>query len=475
MSSANKIDAILAAWKLTLATRAADAAIFSPRGEVLRTFGDIGSEANTLAEKLARIPPGSVVAIQIGNSEHWPALLLACRLRALVPLPLGGHMGKAEREAVFAACGVAALVELRDGGLTISEFQSAPRAKPPAECDFLKLTSGTTAAPRAIRFRSGQLVADCDNICETMGIGADDVNFGVIPFSHSYGFSSLLTPLLCRGVPLVASGDPLPHAILADLARSGATVFPGMPVFFQTFAGIENIPALPRLRLCISAGAPLAKNAAARFTEKFGLKIHVFYGSSECGGICYDASDFREYEEGFVGTAMRRVTIVPRDPSQPQQVEIRGAAVGDGYFPDPDSDSLGGGRFIPGDLVRKTGRGFFLAGRVSDVINIAGRKLNPAEVEAQLLKIPGVREAVVFGVPSPLRGEEPVACVLASGVTREELLALCREKLSAWQAPKDVWLVDAIPVNERGKISRRELSARFLRLGDEELPVPPSR
>ena len=125
--------------------------------------------------------------------------------------------------------------------------------------------------------------------------------------------------------------------------------------------------------------------------------------------------------------------------------------------------------------MRKTGRGFFLAGRVSDVINIAGRKLNPAEVEAQLLKIPGVREAVVFGVPSPLRGEEPVACVLASGVTREELLALCREKLSAWQAPKDVWLVDAIPVNERGKISRRELSARFLRLGENELPASPSR
>src|SRR5690606_39188723 len=77
---------------------------------------------------------------------------------------------------------------------------------------FLKLTSGTTSAPRAIRFQAHQLVADCDHICETMGITDADVNFGVIPFSHSYGFSNLLTPLLCRGVALVASEDRLPRA-----------------------------------------------------------------------------------------------------------------------------------------------------------------------------------------------------------------------------------------------------------------------
>ena len=52
---------------------------------------------------------------------------------------------------------------------------------------------GTTSAPRAIRFRASQLLADCDNICATMGIAERDMNFGVIPFSHSYGFSNLLT------------------------------------------------------------------------------------------------------------------------------------------------------------------------------------------------------------------------------------------------------------------------------------------
>src|SRR5260221_13628795 len=101
-----------------------------------------------------------------------------------------------------------------------------------------------------------------------MGITKEDLNFGVIPISHSYGFSNLLTPLLCRGVPLVAMDDRMPRAILDGLARTGATVFPGMPVFFQNFADLPDAPALPRLRLCISAGAPLQPGVARAFTAK---------------------------------------------------------------------------------------------------------------------------------------------------------------------------------------------------------------
>ena len=122
----------------------------------------------------------------------------------------------------------------------------------------MKLTSGTTAAPRAIRFRSEQLLADCTQICATMGLTGHDLNFGVIPLSHSYGFSNLVTPLLARGVPMVLSRDRMPRAVLNDLARTNATVFPGMPVFYQAFAEMEKVPALPKLRLCISAGRATA-------------------------------------------------------------------------------------------------------------------------------------------------------------------------------------------------------------------------
>src|SRR5438477_1782926 len=138
---------------------------------------------------------------------------------------------------------------------------------------LLKLTSGTTAAPRAIRFRSHQLLADCNQICDTMDILHDDLNFGVIPITHSYGFSNLLTPLLVRGVPMAVSRDRTPRAVLADLARTGATVFPGMPLFYQAFCEMEPVPDLTKLRLCISAGAPLSIAIAKNFRDKFGLSI----------------------------------------------------------------------------------------------------------------------------------------------------------------------------------------------------------
>jgi acyl-CoA synthetase (AMP-forming)/AMP-acid ligase II len=102
----------------------------------------------------------------------------------------------------------------------------------------------------------------------------------------------------------------------------------------------------------------------------------------------------------------------------------------------------------------------YLTGRATDVINIAGRKLNPAEVEARLAQCPGVRQVVIFGIPSPLRNEEAVACI--SGTARADaILRYARTVLSAWQVPKDIWLVDEVPVNDRGKISRRDLAATY--------------
>ena len=64
-----------------------------------------------------------------------------------------------------------------------------------------------------------------------------------------------------------------------------------MPVFFEKLAELENLPPLPHLRLCISAGAPLPARVGEAFSARFGLKVHTFYGSSECGGIGYDASE----------------------------------------------------------------------------------------------------------------------------------------------------------------------------------------
>ena len=453
MTTRENSNPILAAWRSVLARRGDAAAVRAADGNVVRTFAEIEIESREMAAAFERLQPGTAVGVQFGNDARFPALLLALWRRGLVPVPLDRSLGNEAIAAALGVCGAAALVRPNPGGGIAVERRGDTRE---VDADFLKLTSGTGGLPRAIRFRAAQLFADCEAVCDTMGIGAGDLNFGIIPWSHSYGFSNLLTPLLCRGVPVVASDERLPRALLDGLARTGATVFPGLPVLLQKLADLDGDP-LPELRLCISAGAPLSAATAEKFRARFGVKIHGFYGSSECGGIAYDAGD-AAVPEGCVGGPVRGVRLAHDAASG--RVEVHGPAVGEGYFPEPDPEVLGGGRFVPGDLVETTPQGFVLAGRVSNFINVAGRKVNPREIESCLKKIPGVRETIVFGVRSELRGEEPVACVVGD-VGAAELKQQCQAVLASWQMPRDFWIVDALPFNERGKLSARALAEAY--------------
>jgi len=471
-------DPLLLAWQATISRKGDDTAVFDATGSIARSFRDIEEQARAFEAKMARLLPGAVVAIQIGNHEDWPAVFIACLRKQLVVLPLDQSIGEQQRDAALEICRASVLVSALSAEVFEKEevhSENSPQIIPLRTAEaiadwgenvpsLLKLTSGTTAAPRAIRFRSHQLLADCNQICDTMDISDADLNFGVIPVSHSYGFSNLLTPLMARGVPMVVSRDRTPRAVLADLARTSATVFPGTPAFYQAFCDIGDVPPLPKLRLCISAGAPLASAVAKTFFEKFKQPIHSFYGASECGGICYDRYG-TTFEDGLVGQPMRGVEVALMDPmDSASQIRVRSAAVSDGYFPEPDAQKLGNGVFVPDDLLARHDSALKIVGRISDVINVAGKKVNPAEVEAHLLRFKGVRQAVVFGRPTGagLRNEEVAACVLTSpGISESDLLRFCRTALSGWQVPKRIFIVDIIPTNERGKISRRELAQQF--------------
>ncbi|HKR54139.1 MAG TPA: class I adenylate-forming enzyme family protein, partial [Chthoniobacterales bacterium] len=351
-------DAILTAWERTCANNRYRAAIFDSPRKVARTFLEIEDRARELADELEGIGPGRILAIQIGNHPDWPSLFLACLRKRVVVLPLEQTISDEQRASAFQLCHVAAVVvaatvpggsaleilPLRAVAATISWSENPPV--------LLKFTSGTTGVPRAVRFRSEQLLADCQNICETMGITERDVNFGVIPISHSYGFSNLLTPLIVRGVSLALSNDRIPRAIIEGLAASRATVFPGMPVFYQSFCEMNESP-LPDLRLCISAGAPLPVETGQAFREKFRREIHSFYGASECGGICYVHK--AQPIPGFVGEAMCGVTLELVDPEVSNSlIRVRSRAVADGYFPVLDEDKLAHSIFVPDDLLEKT-------------------------------------------------------------------------------------------------------------------------
>jgi long-chain acyl-CoA synthetase len=452
--------------------------VFDSTGKITRSFREIEEIARAFYTKIDALPAGAVVAVQIGNHEDWPSIFIACLRKQLVVLPLDQSISERQRDGVLEICNATAVVSVPPAE-ALAEDDIPSRSSPAvvwlntadstADWDgnppsLLKLTSGTTAVPRAVRFRTHQLLADCDQICDTMGISDGDLNFAVIPISHSYGFSNLLTPLIARGVPMVVSRDRTPRAVLADLARTSATVFPGTPVFYQAFCDVDDVPALPKLRLCISAGAPLSGAVAKKFFEKFKQPIHSFYGASECGGICYD-QDGTTFEDGLVGRPMQRVELELVDPAaSSSQIRVRSAAVSDGYFPERDDQKLGNGVFVPDDLLAQHHSALTIVGRVSDIINVAGKKVNPAEIEAQLLRFEGVRQAVVFGrsTGAGLRNEEVAACVQASPrITESDLLRFCRNSLSPWQVPKRIFIVGAIPRNERGKMSRRDLARRF--------------
>src|SRR6266850_7834952 len=200
-------DPLLEVWEKTLARKRDAPAIFAPSGEVLRTFGEIEQRTRDLLQNIGVLPEGNVLAVQVGNHEDWPSILIGCLRKHLVVLPLEQSISEQQRAEALKICHVNVVVSavppeiirLRTTGTT-PDWGERRQA-------LLKLTYGTTATPRAIRFRSEQLLADCYQICDSMEIADDDLNFGVIPISHSYGFSNLLTPLIARGVRIVVSRD----------------------------------------------------------------------------------------------------------------------------------------------------------------------------------------------------------------------------------------------------------------------------
>lgn len=318
----------------------------------------------------------------------------------------------------------------------------------------LKTTSATTGPARCIAFTAGQLAADADNLVPTMGLRPDWPNLGAISLAHSYGFSNLVTPLLLHGIPLILPGSALPEAVRRAAAPFPAVTLPSVPALWSAWHEADAIP--PSVALAISAGAPLPLSLEQAVFARRGLKIHNFYGSSECGGIAYDATESPREDPAAVGTAVRNVNLAVADNGC---LEVRGRAVGDRYWPD-GSSALADGCFRTSDLAELRDRQVLLRGRVSDVINVAGRKVSPEAIEQVLATHPAVRECVVFGIPAAEtdRGEDIAAAVAPCGaVTETALRDFLATRLPAWQVPRVWTFVGSLPSTNRGKLSRADV------------------
>ncbi|MFZ0829084.1 MAG: fatty acid--CoA ligase family protein [Verrucomicrobiia bacterium] len=330
--------------------------------------------------------------------------------------------------------------------------QSPPEiSRPSKNCVHFKFTSATAGAPRLVALTAEQLMADADNIAVTMGLRADWPNLGVVSMAHSYGFSNLVLPLLLHGLPLILAPAPLPEIIRRAAENEPAITLAAVPALWRAWHEAKAIPA--SVRLAISAGAPLSVDLEQVIFKSRALKIHNFYGASECGGIAFDAGKTPRTDAELVGTPMQNVNLSLNEQGC---LVVRSRAVAETYWPG-ELNSLGGGVFQSGDLAELKQGAVFLQGRLGDQINIAGRKLSPETVERALLAHPQVRECLVLGVPShDEERTETIVAVIVGRAAEKELKHFLLQTLPAWQVPREWRFVESLSANARGKLSRAE-------------------
>jgi len=474
---------IAEAFARVAAERRDGVALAGLAGLPTRSFGDVAAAARETARALdsSRLPPAPCVVSATGNHPSFFSVFLAV-LSADGALVLFDSADRADgllaAAAAFGADAVVLPAEAADraglastplpDGLALVGVPPAPdaawRHDPRAGPTVLKLTSGSSAAPRAVVASERHLAADARHVVRAMDIGPGDVSLAAIPLAHSYGLGNLVLPLLLQGSAIAVRDGFAPRQLRQDLDAAGVTVVPGVPFFYEHLRRHDLLPSLAGVRRLITAGAPIARDTVAAF-HAAGLPLHSFYGTSETGGITFDdRADPRE--PPTVGRPLPgvRVTLAPwGDDADRGRVFVQGEAVAAGYAghvePDPIAPAFVDNGFLTGDLARFDGLELVLVGRVTRFINVAGRKVDPAEVEQVLRRAPHVLEAHVFGLPCDRRGEQVVACVRRAGdaLSVADVRAFCAGALPAWKVPREIVVVDALPQDARGKVSRREL------------------
>ena len=425
--------------------------------------------SRTLAD--ARLMRGSPVGLLGSNGSGFLAALVAIRRSGHPAALLDSRSTAAELVETAASLGLSGVLRVRkawpDGPL---DFSMAPcrtgvaasiaHGMPPGTA-VIKMTSGSGGHPRGVACTSDALLADDAALRAAMAIECDDRLIAMVPFAHSYGLSSLVVPALTHGMTLVVPAATGPFAPIAAAARCAATILPTVPAWLSAWLRLADPPPLPSsVRLTITAGAPLPPQTAHEFRRRFGGGLHVFYGSSESGGITYDRSG-EAGERGTVGEPVPGVRvelqrIESHEPGAGGRVVVQSQAVALSYVPGSDG-SLHGGRFVSQDLARWRGAELEIMGRLDSMINVRGLKVNPVEVERVIAEIPGVDGVFVHELNRSTSRDGVLNALVAStdrGLTPEAVLERCRARLSDYKIPRRIVLVQALPLTPRGKIDR---------------------
>src|SRR3954469_25673516 len=348
----------------------------------------------------------------------------------------------------------------------------------PDDVAILTYTSGTTGVPKGAMNTHRNMCFTSQAYRDWIGITEDDVILGAAPLFHITGLIghmglAMLTPatliLAYRFEPSVVRDAILEHRPTFTIAAITA------------FGALMNLPGVSKddfasITKTYSGGAAIAPAMLAKVRDQLGLEVHQAYGLTETTSPSHfqplgvlspvdEASGALSVGVPIYNTIVSIVDEAGSDVPAGEVGELvtEGPQVVPGYWgkPEATAESLPGGRLHTGDVGFMTPEGwFFIVDRKKDMINAAGYKVWPREVEDVLYTHPAVREAAVVGVPDEYRGESVKAYVsLQAGVevTPEEIKAFCKERMAAYKYPREVEFVDELPKTVTGKILRREL------------------
>ena len=360
-------------------------------------------------------------------------------------------------------------------GAPAGKTSSAPS---PDEAALVLHTSGTTGRPKRVPILHRNIVVSMRNIVDHYSLSPSDISLCVMPLFHVHGLiASTLSTLLSGGTVVVPSKFS-PLSFWRTVRETKATWYSAVPTIHNLLlsrAGNDRPDGAEGLRFIRSCSAALAPEMMDRMERIFGVPVLEAYGMTEASHqIASNPQPPAARKPGTVGSGSGVMVGIMDDTGRMQAVGQRGEVVIKGpnvvgsyeNNPEANAKSFTEGWFRTGDQGFLDPEGYLtLTGRIKELINRGGEKIGPREIDEVLLGHPAVAEAVCFGVPHPVWGEEVEAVVVVKEgqeSSEAEILTFCKSRLSDFKCPKKIHIAKAIPRTATGKVQRGAVAKQFI-------------
>lgn len=328
------------------------------------------------------------------------------------------------------------------------------------------VTSGTTAVPKLALRTAASLDADALAVITGASLIPEDCILITTPLSHSYGVDMLVAAMIAgAALHILPRFEP---AAIAQQLLSAVTVLPGVPFTFEALARLTP-SSKSKLRLALSAGAPLPEHVRRDFAARWEIDVGNLYGATELGTVAIYVPTRGGAEPstpGFVGKPLASASFIIVDPTesakqlpcgQEGHLAVRAPSMLRYYL--GEATPLAHGHFLTGDLARlDDSGGLTITGRIKHLIDLGGCKINPLEIEAVILTHPGVADCAVLSVAaSSTLCRLHALIVLRPGTnsaTSEALRQFLRPRLAAVKIPRAFRFVHSLPKSPAGKLLR---------------------